>query len=78
MLEDFYVFRTINEIFRYIKQSTKKILMNKISTKLLGLEMVRKTKQSRLILLSNCAVCGKKNLFKKKKKKSRTPLKQLF
>ena len=51
--------------------------MNKISTKLLGLEMVRKTKQSRLMLLSNCAVCGKKNLFFKKKK-SRTPLNNCF
>ena len=31
------IFRTINEAFRYIKQSTKKTL-NKISTRLLGLE----------------------------------------
>ena len=32
--EDFGIFRTINEI---IKQSTKKILINKISARLLGL-----------------------------------------
>ena len=30
--------KTVNEIFRYIKQSTKKTLVNKILTKLLQLE----------------------------------------
>ena len=30
--------KTINEIFRHIKQSTKKSLINKISMRLLGLE----------------------------------------
>ena len=35
--EDFDIFRAINEIYRYVKQSTKKILINKISTRLLGL-----------------------------------------
>ena len=34
--EDFDIFKTINEIFRHIKQSTKKTLIN--STTLLGLE----------------------------------------
>ena len=36
--EDFDIFRTINEIFRSIKQSTKKTLIIRISTRLLGLE----------------------------------------
>ena len=36
--EDFNIFRTISEIFRHIKQSTKKNLMNKISARLLGFE----------------------------------------
>ena len=36
--EDFHIFRTINEIFRNTKQSTKTTLINKISTRLLGLE----------------------------------------
>ena len=30
--EAFHIFRTLNEIFRHIKQSTKKALINKIST----------------------------------------------
>ena len=33
--EDFYIFRATNEIFRCIKQSTKKTLINKISKRLL-------------------------------------------
>ena len=36
--EDFDIFRAINEIFRHFKQSTKKTLMNKIPSRLLGLE----------------------------------------
>ena len=36
--KDFDVFRAINEIFRHFKQSTKKTLISKISTRLLGLE----------------------------------------
>ena len=36
--EDFDIFKTINEIFRNIKQSIKKTLINKTSTRLLGLE----------------------------------------
>ena len=36
--EDFNIFRAINEIFRHIKQSTKKTLINKLSAKLFGLE----------------------------------------
>ena len=36
--EDFDIFRTINQIFKRIKQLIKKTLINKISTWLLGLE----------------------------------------
>ena len=36
--EDFDIFKTINEIFRNIKQSIKKTLINKTSARLLGLE----------------------------------------
>ena len=36
--KDFDIFRTINEIFRHIKQSTKQTLINKISMRLLRLE----------------------------------------
>ena len=36
--EDFGIFKTVNEIFRHIKQSTKKTLINKISSRLLELE----------------------------------------
>ena len=36
--EDFDVFRTINEIFWHIKQSTKKTLINVISIRMLGSE----------------------------------------
>ena len=36
--EDFNIFRSINEIFRDNKQSTKKTLINKTSTRLLRLE----------------------------------------
>ena len=36
--KDFDIFTDINEIFRHIKQSTKKTLINKISTRLLRLE----------------------------------------
>ena len=36
--KDFDIFKTINKIFRHIKQSTNKALVNKISTRLLGLE----------------------------------------
>ena len=36
--DDFDVFIAINEIFRQIKQSTKKTLIDKISTRLLRLE----------------------------------------
>ena len=35
----FNIFRAINQIFRHIKQSTKKIVINKISKRLLGLEL---------------------------------------
>ena len=33
-----YIFRNIYEIFRHIKQSTKTTLINKIWTRLIGLE----------------------------------------
>ena len=36
--QDFDIFRAINEIFRHQKQSNKKTLINKISTRLFGLE----------------------------------------
>ena len=37
-IKDFDIFRTINEIFRHIKQSTKQTLINKISMRLLRLQ----------------------------------------
>ena len=40
--EYFDVFRAINEIFRHIKQSTKKTPISKTSMKLLGLEFKSK------------------------------------
>ena len=36
--EDFDIFRAINEIFGHIKNQLKKALINKISTRFLGLE----------------------------------------
>ena len=36
--EDFDIFRDANEIFRHIKPSARKTLINKISTRLLQLE----------------------------------------
>ena len=36
--EGFDIFRAVNEIFRRIKQLSKRTLINKISTKTLGLE----------------------------------------
>ena len=36
--KDFNIFKTINEIHRYIKKSTKKSLIDKLSNKLLRLE----------------------------------------
>ena len=38
--EEFDIFKTINEIFRYVKQSAKKTLINKISSILLRLEFI--------------------------------------
>ena len=37
--EDFDFFKTINDKFRRIKQSTKQVLINKILRRLLGLEL---------------------------------------
>ena len=37
--KDIHIFRTINEIFRHIKQSTKNCLINKISTRILQSEV---------------------------------------
>ena len=37
--EEFDIFRAINEMIRYIKRSTKKTLINKMSTSLLGLKL---------------------------------------
>ena len=39
--EEFDIFRAINEIFRHIKQSTKKVVISKISARLLGLSLNR-------------------------------------
>ena len=39
--EDFDIFRAINEIFIHIKQLTKKTLINKISTRLLRLDITK-------------------------------------
>ena len=39
--EEFDIFKTANKIFRHIKQSTKKTLINKISTILLRLEFFK-------------------------------------
>ena len=36
--EDFDSFRTINEIFRHLKQSNEETVINKLSIRLLGLE----------------------------------------
>ena len=36
--EEFHTFRATDEIFRHFKQSTKKTLISKISTRLLGLK----------------------------------------
>ena len=52
--EDFDIFKTVNEIFRHIKQSTKKSLINKIWVKLLGLEFksdnITKSKATKFIV----------------------------
>ena len=57
--EDFSVLRTINEIFRHIKHSTKKAL-NKILTRLLGLEFrpdnIIKEKAMELIVKKYCPI----------------------
>ena len=52
--ENFYIFKTINEMFRHIKQSsdqlTKKGLIDKISMRLLGLDFkLDNTKKSKAI-----------------------------
>ena len=36
--EDFDIFKVVDEIFRYIKQSIKKTLLSNISTRLLALK----------------------------------------
>ena len=38
--EEFDIFKTVNEIFRHVKQSAKKTLINKISSILLRLEFI--------------------------------------
>ena len=38
--EEFDIFKTVNQIFRYVKQSAKKTLINKISSILLRLEFI--------------------------------------
>ena len=56
--KDFDVFRAINEIFRHFKQSTKKTLISKISTRLLGLEF----KSDSIIKLKATKCIVKKNI----------------
>ena len=63
--EDFDIFRAISEIFRHIKQSTKKTVINKMSTRLLGLEFksdniiksraMKFTAQKYCLIISNIA-----------------------
>ena len=57
--EDFDIFRAINEIFRHIKQSNKKIVIIKLSTRLLGLEFksnnIIKSKAMKFIVKKNIA-----------------------
>ena len=75
--EDFDIFRAINQIFRHIKQSTKKTLVNKISVRLLGLEFkwdnILKTKAMKFIVKKTCLIISniycvscKKNTAKEK------------
>ena len=56
--EDFDIFRGINEIFRHIKQSTEKILINEISLTLLELEFksdnIIKSKAIKYIVKKYC------------------------
>ena len=47
--EDFDIFRAINEIFRHIKESTKKTLINKISMRLLRLDKNKSDKITKKI-----------------------------
>ena len=58
--EDFDIFRAINEIFRHIKQSTKKTLTKETSTRLLGLEFksdnIIKSKAIRFIIKKYCLI----------------------
>ena len=53
----------INEIFRHIKQSTKKTLINKLSTILLGLEFksdnITKLKAIKFIVKKYCLIISK-------------------
>ena len=52
--EDFDIFKVVNEVFRHAKQSTKEVLINKISRKLLELEfksdIIIKSKAIRFIV----------------------------
>ena len=58
--EDFDIFRTINKTLRHIKQSTRKTLTNKISTRLLGLESksdnIIKSKAMKVIFQKYCLI----------------------
>ena len=47
--EDFDIFRALNQIFRQIKQSTKKTLISKISTRLLGFKSEIEFKSDNII-----------------------------
>ena len=58
--EDFHVFRVTVELIRHIKQSTRKTLINKISTKLLGLDFksdnMIKSKAMKYIIKKYCRI----------------------
>ena len=58
--EDFNIFRAITEIFRHIKESTEKPLINKISTRLLELEFksdnIIKSKAMKFFVKKYCLI----------------------
>ena len=61
--ENFDIFIAINEIFRHIKQWNKKTLINKVSTRLLGLDFrsnnIIKSKAMKLIVKKYCLIISK-------------------
>ena len=67
--EELDIFRAIKEIFRHIKQLTKKTLMNKISARLLGLEELKsenviKSKAIKSVVKKHCwIISNNRNLL---------------